>query len=126
MNTTKERRHPMKILHAVRAVVALLMLTLAAPAVAQPRLNIAGNYRGLMTGCLNAPQPAACRKGLTELVRLADEVDAKWGEWVRAAAGSAAGSAAPTQDGYAQALDRLNRGVVDFNRDMSAPAPQAK
>ena len=26
------------------------------------------------------------------------------------------------QEGYAQALERLNRAVDDFNRDMSAPA----
>ena len=88
------------------------------PAAAQPAQNIAGVYRGLMTGCLSTARSADCRKGYFELVRLAEEMDASRVVWERAAAGA---PAAKGQEGYAQAKERLNRAVDDFNRDMSAP-----
>jgi hypothetical protein len=103
------------------SLIALVLA--AAPAIAQPRLNIAGTYRGLITGCLSQERSTDCRKGLTELVRLADEVDARRVEWERAAGGA---SAARMQDDYAQALARLNRAVEDFNRHMSQPAAEPK
>ncbi len=114
----------MKTPRALHGIAILLALTFApAPAVAQPALNIAGTYRGLMTGCLSAERSTECRKGFVELIRLADEVDARRVEWERAAGGA---SAAKLQEGYAQAKAQLNRAVDDFNRDMSAPAAAAK
>ena len=103
------------------SLVALILA--AAPAIAQPGQNIAGTYRGLMTGCLSLARSTDCRKGLAELVRMADEVDARRVEWERAA-GSA--SAAKTQDDYALALARLSRAVEDFNRNMSQPPAELK
>ena len=110
----------MKSPRTLPGIAALLALTLAPmPAAAQPAQNIAGVYRGLMTGCLSTARSADCRKGYIELVRLAEEVDASRVVWERAAAGA---PAAKGQEGYAQAKERLNRAVDDFNRDMSAPA----
>ena len=100
---------------ALHSIAVVLALASAAPALAQPRLNIAGNYRGMMTGCIASAQPPECRKGFTELVRLADDVDAKRAGW---AAGGA--SAAKMEADHAQALERLTRAVADFNRDMGA------
>lgn len=119
-----ERRPVMKNPRALLSVAVLLVLTVAAaPAAAQPAQNIAGVYRGLMTACFSTVRSADCRKGYFELVRLAEEVDASRVAWERAAAGA---PAAKGQEGYAQAKERLNRAVDDFNRDMSAPAAQAK
>jgi hypothetical protein len=114
--TTKTGRPPaMKRSRVLHSIAVVLALALAAPALAQPRLNIAGNYRGMMTGCIASAQPPECRKGFTELVRLADDVDAKRAGW---AAGGA--SAAKMEADHAQALERLTRAVADFNRDMGA------
>jgi hypothetical protein len=90
---------------------------------AQPGQNIAGNYRGLMTGCISQQRSADCRKGLTELIRLADDVDAKRIEWERANPADA--SNAQLHEQYTLALARLNQAVVDFNRDMT-PSVQSK
>ena len=113
----------MKSPRTLPGIAALLALTLAPmPAAAQPAQlaqNIAGVYRGLMTGCLSTARSADCRKGYIELVRLAEEVDASRVVWERAAAGA---PAAKGQEGYAQAKERLNRAVDDFNRDMNVPA----
>ena len=117
-----ERRPAMKptVKTALLGVAALLALALVpAPIAAQPGQNIAGIYRGLMTGCFSTARSADCRKGYFELVRLAEEVDASRVAWERAGAGA---PAAKGQEGYAQAKERLNRAVDDFNRDMSAPA----
>ena len=92
-------------------------------AVAQPAQNIAGVYRGLMTACFSTVRSADCREGYFELVRLAEEMDASRVVWERAAAGA---PAAKGQEGYAQAKERLNRAVDDFNRDMSVPVAEAK
>jgi len=110
----------MKSPRALPGIAALLALTLVpSPAAAQPGQNIAGVYRGLMTGCLSTARSADCRKGYVELVRLAEDLDASRVVWERAAAGA---PAAKGQEGYAQAKERLNRAVDDFNRDMSTPA----
>jgi hypothetical protein len=95
------------------------------PAVAQQGQNIAGIYRGLMTGCLSQERSADCRKGFTELIALADSVDARRIEWERANTGGDA-SAAKLQEDYAMALTRLNRAVADFNRNMLSPPVQSK
>ena len=109
----------------VPSIVMSAFLLMAAPAVAQQGQNIAGTYRGLMTGCLSRARGADCRKGFIELIRIADEVDAKRAEWERVtAAGN--GAAAKMKDAYTEALERLNRAVVDFNRDMNSPAPETK
>jgi hypothetical protein len=110
-----------KALHRAASLIALILA--AAHADAQPGQNIAGSYRGLMTGCLSLARSTDCRKGFTELVRLADEVDAKRVEWERAVGGS---SAAKMQDDYALALARLNRAVADFNRDMGQVLAEPK
>ena len=110
----------MKTTRALNGIAILLALTFApVPAVPQPAPNIAGIYRGLMTGCLSAERSTECRTGFVKLIRLAEEVDARRVEWERAAG---CASAAKLQEGYAQAKVRLNSAVDDFNRDMSAPA----
>jgi hypothetical protein len=104
----------------------LIMIVLAtAPAAAQQGQNIAGTYRGLMTSCFSQARSSDCRKGFIELIRMADEVDAKRVEWERAAAAGGALSSRMNED-YAQAIERLNRAVSDFNRDMSAAVPEAR
>ncbi len=115
MTTKTERRLAMNRSRALHSIAVVLVLALAAPALAQPRLNIAGNYRGMMTGCIASAKTLECRKGLTELVQLADDVDAKRAGW---AAGGA--SAVRMEADHAQALERLTRAVADFNRDMGA------
>jgi hypothetical protein len=102
----------------VGCAVCLVAIAMTAPGVAQPGQNIAGNYRGLMTRCLAAPQPNACRKGLRELVGLADDVDARRVEWELVAGGSDQALADRRYGDYAAALDTINRGIVIFNRDM--------
>ena len=102
----------------VRCAVCLAVIATAFPVLAQSGQNIAGNYRGLLTQCLAAPQPVACRKGLTELVRLAEDVDARRAEWELVAVDRGNASADRRHGDYAAALDKLNRGVVIFNRDM--------
>ena len=105
---------------------SLVALALAASsAVAQQSQNIAGTYRGQMTGCFSQERSIDCRKGFTELIQLADGVDARRIEWERANATSDA-SAAKLQEDYALALTRLNRAVADFNRNMSSPPVQSK
>ena len=107
------------------SVCSILLIVSAPKVAAQPGQNIAGNYRGLMTSCLSLVRSADCRQGFTELVRLADEVDARRVEWERVTA--AGGVSAPRmQENYAQALEQLNRAVADFNRNMSAPPAGGK
>jgi hypothetical protein len=115
----------MKSSRALHGAAALFVLALAAPAIAQPALNIAGIYRGQMTDCLSAARLTDCRKGYFELIRLAEEVDARRIEWEgsRPANGE---PAAKLREGYALAKERLNRAVDDFNRDMSAPTAGVK
>ena len=110
----------------VCSILCSILMVLALPVAAQSRQNIAGNYRGLLTGCLTAAQPNACRKGLAELVRLADEVDARRAEWELSAGGKDRALADRTHNDHAAALDSLNRGVVDFNRDMKSAAAGAR
>lgn len=89
---------------------------------AQSKQNIAGSYRGLMTGCLSIERSGDCRKGFVELIRLADAVDARRMDMERVA--SAEDPSMPgMKQKYEQAIEELNRAVVDFNRDMnSAPS----
>lgn len=98
--------------------ICLISIVQTSPGLAQPRPNIAGNYRGIMTGCVTASQPSACRKGLTELVRLAVEVDDKRAEWELVEHGNDNILANRKHGDYAAALDRLSRAVVEFNLDM--------
>jgi hypothetical protein len=125
MTMQTERRSAMKTPRALHGTAALFVLALAAPAVAQPALNIAGIYRGQMTDCLSAARLADCRKGYFELIRLAEDVDARRIEWEGSVPAGGAQSA-KLREGYALAKERLNRAVDDFNRDMSAPAVDAK
>lgn len=90
---------------------------------AQAGQNIAGTYRGLMTGCLSATRSADCRKGFFELIQLADDVDARRIEWERAV-NTGAASAATMQEELQRATARLNLAVEKFNRDMSSAAPE--
>jgi hypothetical protein len=104
--------------YAISCLAALFAGVL--PVVAQPGPNIAGNYRGKMTECLSTARVADCRKGLFELIALADEVDTTRSQWERStAAGSDPG---PLHESYRLAVERLNRAVTDFNRDMASPA----
>jgi hypothetical protein len=100
-------------------LVAIVLFT--SLAVAQQGQNIAGTYRGLMTGCLSQARSADCRKGFTEIIALADSVDARRIAWERATAASDT-SAARLHEDYALALTRLNRAVDDFNRNMTSAA----
>jgi hypothetical protein len=97
----------------------IAFITMAGPAIAQPGQNIAGTYRGLMVGCLSTKRSQDCRKGFVELIRLADEVDARRMEW-EAAAKSGTASAAKMQEDLGLARTRLNEAVDKFNRDMSS------
>lgn len=110
----------------VGCAVCLAAIAMTAPGIAQPGQNIAGNYRGLLTGCLTAAQPNACRKGLSELVGLADDLDARRVEWELIAGGSDQALADRRYSDYAAALDRLNRGIVIFNRDMQGASSGAQ
>jgi hypothetical protein len=107
----------------LRCASLIALILTAAPAIAQSGQNIAGTYRGLMTGCLSLERSTDCRKGLAELVRLADEVDARRVEWERAAGNP---SAEKMHDDYALALARLNGAIDNFNRDMRSPPPEPK
>ena len=106
---------------ALRAAWLVAFALAASSAVAQPGQNIAGNYRGLMTSCLNHARSADCRRSFVELIRLADEVDAQRIVWERMdTAGSEAASG--RRKAYEEAVDRLNRAVADFNRGMTRSA----
>lgn len=99
----------------------LVATALTAPIFAQSMPNIAGNYRGLMTSCVAASQPNVCRAALTELARLADEVDIRRSEWEAAESRGDGATAGINHADYAVALDRLNRGITNFNRDVLGP-----
>lgn len=109
-----------------RGLAYLAAIVLASSAFAQTIPNIAGTYRGLMTRCLTATQSSACRQGLTEIVRLADEVDGKQAVWSRATGGDDRTETDRTHREYSLALDRLNQSVDAFNRDMAGPASEAR
>lgn len=97
-------------------LTGLATLGWAFPVLAQPAPNIAGNYRGLLTGCLGTPAANVCRTELTDLVRLAVEVDLRRTEWERARAGRE-GALAPEQHAdYLLAIDKLNQAVTAYNR----------
>jgi hypothetical protein len=100
------------------SATCLVLLVGATLAVAQSRQIIAGTYRGLMTRCLDAPQPPACRKDLTEIIRLADQVDAKQAEWLQDADGADRAQADRLYREYSLALDHLNRRIGEFNQEM--------
>jgi hypothetical protein len=88
---------------------------------AQPTPNIAGNYRGHMTSCVVAEQPNICRAALADLVRLAVEVDTKRAECEDIEARENGTPAETTYADYAAALERLNQGITNFNRDVAGP-----
>jgi hypothetical protein len=105
-----------------RVVIAggyLVATALIVPVFAQSGANIAGNYRGLMTKCLGASQPNICRTALKELVRLADEVDAKRDDWETVEARGDDVAAKGKEAEYGVAVDGLNRRITDFNRDVA-------
>jgi hypothetical protein len=119
---------PMLVKQLRRASVAvgcLVATAVVVPLYAQSGANIAGNYRGLMTRCIGLPQQNICRTGLQELARLADEVDARRADWEAIEAGGDLAEASAKRAGYVAAMDRLNRGIVDFNRDV-AGAPKVQ
>lgn len=108
------------LLYSAACVSALVLA--AVPATGQTGQNIAGTYRGLMSGCLSVTRSVDCRKGFVELIQLADEVDARRVEWERAV--DAGASKAKMQEEFEQARLRLNQAVDKFNRDMSSAAPE--
>lgn len=95
------------------------MAALTGAVFAQPSPNIAGNYRGVITTCGVARQPNVCRSALAELVRLAVEVDIKRADWEAAEARGDDASAKAHHSGYAFALEQLNNGITNFNRDIA-------
>jgi len=110
----------MLVNHLQPVVVAGACLVASAvmfPAFPQSGVNIAGNYRGLMTKCIGVAQ--ICRTALNELVRLADEVDVKRAEWEAIEAGDDHAAAEGKHAEYAVAMDRLNRGIVNFNYEVA-------
>jgi hypothetical protein len=108
--------------HAVHLFAGSLIGTaLIGSVFAQSGPNIAGNYRGVMTSCAVAAQPSVCRVALAELVRLAVEVDVKRADWEAAEARGDDASAKTHHADYAMALDQLNRGITNFNRDVAGP-----
>ncbi len=107
------------IYRAGSCVIALLMF--AIPVLAQPALNIAGTYRGLMTECLSKVRSADCRKGMFVLIELADKVDAKRAEWERSAAAGGISSDSLLND-YNLAAAQLASAVADFNLNVGADA----
>jgi hypothetical protein len=104
---------------AVVAVGCLVATVVVVPLYAQSGANIAGNYRGLMTRCIGLPQQNICRTGLQELIRLADEVDARRVDWEAVEARGDPAEASAKQAVYVAAMDLLNRRIVDFNRDVA-------
>lgn len=109
-----------------RSISVLVAALLATSAFAQAVPNIAGTYRGLMTQCLGSTQLTTCRNGLIEIVRLADEVDAKQAVWSQAAGGDDRAQAERTHLEYSLALDRLNQSIDAFNGDMSRSTSEAR
>jgi len=116
------RQNQMKRSFAATGLLWVALLTPAygreANSVTQPRQNIAGNYRGLMTRCSTASEPNICRSGLTKLARLADEVDSKYVEWARTSGGADSVLSKRLDEEYVLALEKLNDGIRDFNRVM--------
>jgi hypothetical protein len=105
--------------HVLLAGGCLVATALMVPVFAQSGANIAGNYRGIISKCIDAPQPDICRTALKELVRLADEVDARRAEWEAFEARGDNAAARSKHAEYTVAMDHLNRGIVDFNRDVA-------
>jgi hypothetical protein len=97
-------------------VTTLATCCLVFPVLAQPSRNIAGDYRGLLTGCLAATEPNICRRDLTEIVRLAVEVDMRRADWEGTHAGSDGALTAKKYSEYSLASDKLNRAIVILNR----------
>jgi hypothetical protein len=115
-----------KLSDGLRHVVAfcagsLILTTLTVLAFAQPGPNIAGNYRGIITSCIVAAQPNLCRAALAELVQLAVDVDTKRANWEAAEVRGDVASAKTHHADYAMALEKLNNGVTNFNRDIDGP-----
>lgn len=103
------------------SALSLILMTLSGTVFAQPGLNIAGNYRGIITRCLVAAQPNVCRAAVTELVQLAVDVDMKRADWEADETRGDAASAKANHAEYAVALEKLNSSVIDFNRDIAGP-----
>jgi len=100
-------------------VGSLIVTTSTVVAFAQPATNIAGNYRGIITSCIIATQPNVCRGALAELIQLAVDVDNKRAIWEAAEVRGDAASAKIHHAEYAMALEKLNSGVTNFNRDIA-------
>ena len=113
-----------RIIRFSQAAGLLAVVTVASPAPAQPGQNIAGTYRGQVTTCLSSARPTDCRKGFAEIIRLADDVDARRAEWEKELTSGGAG-AASTQKSYTQALEQLNRVIIEFNRIMAPSRGQS-
>ena len=101
---------------ATCTLALLLWASFAAPAFAQSRHPIAGNYRGSITRCLSAADPAGCRHDLAAIVRLADAADAKHADWMQARSGADNVLAQRLDAEYTLALDELNQVITDFNK----------
>jgi hypothetical protein len=71
-----------------------------------------------MTRCLVAAQPNVCRAALTELIQLAVDVDTNRANWEAAEVRGDGASAKTHHADYAMALEKLNSGVTNFNRDI--------
>ncbi len=97
-------------------VIALAQLHLAFPAATEPSRNIAGDYRGLLTACQNAAAPSTCRRDLSEIVRLAVEVDTRRADWEATRAGNDRALTANKHADYSSASEKLNHAVLAFNR----------
>jgi hypothetical protein len=107
--------------HIVALCAGSLIVTTTVLAVAQPTPNIAGNYRGIITSCIVAAQPNVCRGAFAELIQLAVDVDTKRANWEAAEVRGDAASAKTHYADYAMALEKLNSGVTNFNRDIAGP-----
>jgi hypothetical protein len=115
-----------KLSGGLRHIVALcagslILTTTTVLAFAQPAPNIVGNYRGIITSCIVAVQPNVCRTALAELIQLAVDVDTKRANWEAAEVRGDAASAKTHHADYAMALEKLNSGVTNFNRDIAGP-----